>query len=409
MPKNMPSNTHHPSPFESLENNASSRRLRVAILGASGSVGTQALDVVRQHRDAVEVVGLSVHKDAGFAVRAAKEFNPSYICISDKDHARDTCLSELDNSVQVLSGPEGLTELAAMPSADCVLVAIVGAAGIEATRQALLANKRVALANKESLVVAGELLMKLAGHNQILPVDSEHSAVFQCLMGETSTLETLWLTCSGGPFYGCTRKDLELVTPVEALKHPNWAMGPKITIDSATLANKGLEVIEAHHLFHVGYDKIKVLIQPGSTIHSMVTFCDGSTKAQLGSSTMRIPISFAFSYPERWDLTDTALDFYSHAPVAFGRPDTQLFRCLELALEAGQSGGILPAVMNAANEVANAAFRNGRIGFLDIATVIEKTMESVDNEKLIDFDQVYFVDNKARKMAESVVERLDRC
>lgn len=392
-----------------------SSRLRVSILGASGSIGKQALEVARENPDKVEIVGLSVHSDTSFLVDAAKEFKPAYVCVSDPAHANDTCLEQLNSAKnpkalkpEILIGDSGLEEMARFPEADCILIAVVGAAGIKATHTAILSEKRVALANKESLVAAGDLLMTLAKPGQIIPVDSEHSAIFQCLIGETNfedSLECIWLTCSGGPFYGCTKEQLKGVTAHDALKHPSWTMGPKITIDSATLANKGLEVIEAHHLFNAAYDKIKVLIQPGSTIHSMVSFKDGSTKAQIAASSMKTPISLAFSYPERWPLSDSFVDYQNHAPLSFGKPDSNLFRCLPLAVQAGKEGGIMPAVMNAANEVANAAFRKGRIGFLDIPAVIEKTMDETKNAPLESIDQVLDADYKARLSATQLLNK----
>lgn len=387
------------SPARSL-NDASTRPLRVVILGASGSIGTQALQIAREHPDKVEIVGLSVDTSTNFLVQAAHEFSCKMVCVTNEEHAKDACLETLPPHIKLFVGSEGLTQLIQNDSVDCILVAIVGAAAIEPTYAAIQAGKRIALANKEALVVAGDVLMPLAKAGQIFPVDSEHSAIFQCLMGERAPYKTIWLTCSGGPFYGRPRSELKNVSASCALKHPSWQMGPKITIDSATLANKGLEVIEAHHLFGAAYDQIKVLIQPGSTIHSMVTFPDGSTKAQLASPSMQIPIALAFSYPERWSVADESLNFADHAPLSFGKPDMDAFRCLPLAIRAGRLGGTMPAVMNAANEVANTAFREGRLDFLEIADVIESTMDSFDVESADSIDQLLVIDEEARRVAQ---------
>lgn len=382
---------------------SSSCPLEVAILGASGSIGSQALQIARENPDKLKVVALSVDSSTNFLVRAANEFSCKMVCVTDELHAKDSCLEALPKNTMLFTGTEGLLRLIQDEDIDCILIAIVGAAAIKPSYVAIKTGKRVALANKEALVVAGDILMPLTTPGQLFPVDSEHSAIFQCLMGEAAPYETIWLTCSGGPFYGRTLTELENVTAADALKHPSWQMGPKITIDSATLANKGLEVIEAHHLFGADYDQIKVLIQPGSTIHSMVTFADGSTKAQLASASMKIPIAFAFSYPHRWSIQEGPINFQNHAPLSFGKPDEDAFRCLPLAIRAGRLGGTMPAVMNAANEVANAAFRKGSLDFLGIARVIESTMDRFCVEPAATIEQLLAIDEEARRVAQTFI------
>ena len=378
--------------------------LRVAILGASGSIGTQALDVCRQHPDRIAVTALSVFSSTEKLVRAAREFGVSHVAVADPAHGDDAVLSELPKDCELGIGDDAVSALCDLDDVDCVLVAVVGEAGIWACHRALVAGKVVACANKEALISGGDILMPLARPGRFIPVDSEHSAIFQCLLVERREgLSRIWLTCSGGPFYGRTRNELADVTSTEALAHPSWTMGPKITIDSATLMNKGLEVIEAHHLFDVPVDDVRVLVQPRSRIHSMVQFRDGSVIAQLGPSDMRIPIQLAFSYPERWDAPCEPVDFCSEEPLAFGRADTSTFRCLALAYEAGRRGGTLPCAMNAANEVANAAFRAGECGFLDIAGVVERVMDVTDVEKVESLSQLNDVDLLARERANDLL------
>ncbi len=381
----------------------STRPLRVAILGASGSIGTQALEIAREHSDKLEVVGLSVHTSTEFLVRAAHEFSCRMVCVTDDAHTKDSCLESLSEHTKLYTGTEGLIRLIQDDALDCILMGIVGAAAIEPTYVAIKGGKRIALANKEALVVAGDILMPLVKPGQLFPVDSEHSAIYQCLMGESTPYTTIWLTCSGGPFYGRTRSELQNVTAYDALKHPSWQMGPKITIDSATLANKGLEIIEAHHLFGADYDQIKTLIHPGSTIHSMVTFVDGSTKAQLASPSMKIPIALAFSYPERWGIKDEPINYQKHTPLSFGEPDMNTFRCLDLAIHAGRLGGTMPAVMNAANEVANAAFRAGALDFLGIERIIESTMDCFEVDPISSVEQLLSIEKDARQIAKTFI------
>lgn len=382
------------------------KRLRVAILGCSGSIGTQALDVCRQHADKLEVVALSVNSSTDALVSAAQEFDVRAAVVSDATHANDPALSELPEGCELSFGAEATCDLARRDDVDCVLVAIVGAAGLEASHAALTSGKRLALANKESLVVGGDLLMPLASPGQLIPVDSEHSAIYQCYLGEDpKQAHCIWLTCSGGPFYGRTRVELQNVTRADALAHPTWNMGAKITIDSATLMNKGLERIEAMHLFHCDIDDIKVVVQRQSKIHSMVEYTDGSVIAHLGASDMRIPIQFAFSYPDRWDTPAPRIDFTQLGFLDFGAADTQAFRCLELAYIAGKEGGTLPCVMNAANEIAVDAFLHDACSFTDIDRVVGACMDAHNVEAVCSFEQLAQIDAETRKTAANLVSR----
>ncbi len=384
-----------------------STKLRIAILGCSGSIGRQALDVCRQHADKLEVVALSVNSSTSVLVSAAREFNVRAVAVSDAAHANDAVLAELPQGCELAYGNEAAAELARRDDVDCVLVAIVGAAGLEASHAALVANKRLALANKESLVVGGDLLMPLAAPGQLIPVDSEHSAIYQCYLGEDhKRTHCIWLTCSGGPFFGRTRSELASVTRDDALAHPTWNMGAKITIDSATLMNKGLERIEAMHLFGCGIDDIRVVIQRQSKIHSMVEFDDGSVIAHLGASDMRIPIQFAFSYPDRWETPAARIDFTKLGSLDFAEADTQAFRCLELARIAGEEGGTLPCVLNAANEVAVGAFLEGACSFTDIDAIVEACMDSHNKESVSSFEQLAQIDSSTREQAAALVRRL---
>lgn len=381
--------------------------LRVAILGCSGSIGRQALDVCRRHPDDLEVVALSVNSSCASLVSSAREFGVLHVAVADEDHRNDATLAELPSGCSCGFGEQAVTSLAELPEVDCVLVSVVGSIGIWASMAALQAGKELAIANKEALVVGGDLLMPLAKPGRLIPVDSEHSAIYQCLVGERrSEVHKVWLTCSGGPFFGMDRDELAGVTVDDALAHPTWTMGPKITIDSATLMNKGLEAIEAHHLFDVPFDMIEVLVQRQSKIHSMVEFADGSVKAHLGASDMRIPIQYALSYPERWDTPAPRVDFCELGKLTFDRPDYEAFRCLTLALEAGREGGTMPCAMNAANEVVNQAFREGRCGFLDIDAVVAETMERHDVRPVTSLEQLWDVDQASRAVAEKVLWEL---
>ena len=381
--------------------------MRVAILGASGSIGTQALDVCRHHRDKLEVTALAVNTSCAKLVAAAREFGARHVAVADASRRDDPALAELPHGCELGFGREAVSRLATLPDVDCVLVAVVGEAGVWASYEALRAGKVWAPANKEALVAGGDLLMPLAKPGRVLPVDSEHNAIYQCLVGERRRdVHAIWLTCSGGPFFGRTREELERVTCAEALAHPTWTMGPKITIDSATLMNKGLEVIEAHHLFDVAIDDIRVLVHRQARVHSAVEFADGSMKALLAPSDMRIPIQYALSYPERWESPCERVDYRGVGPLTFGEPDAESFRCLALALEAGRAGGTLPCAMNAANEVANAAFREGRCGFCDIDRVVERVMGETRVEPLTSLEQLSEVDERARERARAALRGL---
>ena len=380
-------------------------RLRVAILGCTGSIGTQALDVCRQHADRLQVTALSVNSSTSELVAAAREFSVSAVAVADVAHGDDAVLQELPEGTKLGVGAQAVCELARRDDVDCVLVAIVGAAGLEASHAALTSSKRLALANKESLVVGGDLLMPLAQPGQLIPVDSEHSAIFQCLQDKESakSLTKILLTASGGPFFGMKTEELRGKTKADALKHPNWNMGAKITIDSATLMNKGLERIEAMHLFNCDLDFINVVVQRQSKIHSMVEFSDGSVMAHLGASDMRIPIQFAFSYPERWDTPAPRIDFRELGQLTFDAADMDTFRCLALAERAGKTGGTMPCVLNAANEVAVDAFLRDGCSFTDIDRIVESCMDAHDVQAVDSFEQLHDIDAWAREKAAQVL------
>jgi len=371
-------------------------RLRVAILGSTGSIGRQALDVAARYPERIEVVALGAHSSVTHLLEQAKRFGVTRLVMGDPESAE---AASRESGLSVAGGAEALEALAGEGFADLVLNALVGAAGLRVSVAALRSGARLALANKESLVVGGELVTGL-GLDRIVPVDSEHSAIFQCLVGEPAdAVSRLWLTASGGPFRGFTPERLHSVTLEEALAHPRWTMGPKITIDSATLMNKGLEAIEAHHLFGVPYNRITVLVHPQSCVHSMVEFSDGSVKAHLGATDMRVPIQYAFSYPERWDAPVPPVDFFTIGPLEFEPPDPQTFKCLELAFHAGRAGGTMPAVLNAANEIAVAAFLDGRAAFDDIPRVVERVIETHTRGPADSLEAVEAADAWARREA----------
>ena len=351
---------------------------KITILGSTGSIGTQTLDVVRENKD-ITVVGISAGKNIRLLEQQIREFSPRLAVVWDEEDARALQETVRDLSVKVAWGMEGLLELASMEEADLMVTAIVGMIGLRPTIAAIQAGKDIALANKETLVTAGHLIMPLAREKgvSILPVDSEHSAIFQALHGEKKAqVRKLLITASGGPFRGRSKKELEQVTPADALKHPNWDMGQKITIDSATLVNKGLEVMEARWLFDVDLDQIQVVVQPQSVIHSMVEFEDGAVMAQLGTPDMHLPIQYALYYPDRRPLGGERLDFWKLRDLSFEKPDTETFPGLEYAVRAAKAGGTMPTVMNAANERAVAKFLNRQIGFLDIYQVIAFCIEN---------------------------------
>ena len=375
---------------------------QIAILGSTGSIGTQTLDVVRQHPDAFSVYALSAHRSIDLLIKQALEFNPAVVCIADETYYRPLCEALSDLPICVLAGEKALAEMVTMPAIDVVVAAMVGYAGLRPTIEAIKAKKTIALANKETLVVAGEIIDRLAKRYKvdILPVDSEHSAIFQSLVGEDMTsVEKLLLTASGGPFRNFTLEQMQYVTAAEALCHPNWEMGAKITIDSASMMNKGFEVIEARWLFDIPVDKIQVLVHPQSVVHSAVQFVDGSVKAQLGTPDMRMPIQYALTYPERWMSDVARLDLFATQSLTFEEPDLKRFPNLALAYEAMNKGGNMPCVLNAANEVVNLAFREGRSGFMQMSDVIAKTMEKTMFITEPTYEDYVQTDKEARKIA----------
>ena len=354
---------------------------KIAILGSTGSIGTQTLDVVRANGD-IEVLGISAGRNVKMLEEQAREFHPQLIAVWDENAAEDLAVRLSDMDVKIVSGMEGLLELARMPQTDILVTAVVGMIGIRPTMEGIKAGKDIALANKETLVTAGHLIIPMAKEHgvQILPVDSEHSAIFQALHGEKrAQVEKLLITASGGPFRGRKREELEHVTLADTLKHPNWVMGQKITVDSATLVNKGLEVMEARWLFNVDIDDVQVVVQPQSVIHSMVEYVDGAVIAQLGTPDMRLPIQYALYYPERRYLPGDRLDFSTLQQITFEQPDLETFYGLKLAFEAGRTGGSLPTVLNAANEKAVALFLDRKIKYLQIPEIIQACMEAHKN------------------------------
>ena len=381
---------------------------QIAILGSTGSIGTQTLDVVRQHPEAFSVYALSAHRSIDLLIKQALEFNPAVVCIADETYYRPLCEALSDLPIRVLAGEKALAEMVTMPAIDVVVAAMVGYAGLRPTIEAIKAKKTIALANKETLVVAGEIIDRLAKRYKvdILPVDSEHSAIFQSLVGEDMTsVEKLLLTASGGPFRNFTLGQMQSVTAVEALRHPNWEMGAKITIDSASMMNKGFEVIEARWLFDIPADKIQVLVHPQSVVHSAVQFVDGSVKAQLGTPDMRMPIQYALTYPERWMSDVARLDLFATQSLTFEEPDLKRFPNLALAYEAMNKGGNMPCVLNAANEVVNLAFREGKCGFMQMSNVIAQTMEKTIFITEPTYEDYVQTDKEARKIALELLKR----
>lgn len=384
---------------------------RLAILGSTGSIGVQTLDIVRENPDRFEARILTANRNWEKLAQQAREFDADTVVIADK--SRYAALSEAlaDTDTKVYAGEEAVAQVAGGGDTEVVVNALVGYAGLAPTVAAIEAGKKLALANKESLVVGGDVLMPLSTHETLLPIDSEHGAIYQCLLGEDPAEVTrLWVTASGGPFRGKKAADLQNITVEQALSHPTWNMGRKISIDSSTLMNKGLEVIEAHHLFAMPYDKIAVVVQPQSAIHSMVEFTDGSVKAHLGTTDMRIPIQFALSYPARWSAPVEPLDFRTLGSLEFEAPDLETFRCLALAIEAGTTGGTLPAVMNAANEVAVAAFLAEHIPYLGIAELVERAMNHAVREGSVkeatSIEELLAVDAETRVYAREQVPLL---
>lgn len=376
---------------------------RICILGSTGSIGTQALDVIAQHSDRFEAYCLTANNNVKKLAEQARRFQPASVVIANEAHYDELKALLVDcPDIKVYAGREALNEVVEGEQIDTVLAALVGFAGFEPTIHAIKARKKICLANKETLVVAGELILDLVQkyHVDLLPVDSEHSAIFQSLVGEDmNEIDKILLTCSGGPFRTFTKEQLRSVTAEDALRHPTWKMGAKITIDSATLMNKGFEVMEASWLFGVPADRIEVLVHPQSVVHSGVQFKDGAVKAQLGVPDMRLPIQYAFSFPQRLDLQGGRLDLFKTHNLEFFKPDMDNFPCLGLAYEAIGKGGNMPCILNAANEVANAAFREGKLSFYGVAEVIAKTMQKATFDKTPDLQTYLETDSEARKIA----------
>ena len=380
---------------------------QIAILGSTGSIGTQTLDVVRQHPNEFSVYALSAHRSLDLLIQQALEFNPAVVCIADERLYQPLREALSDLPIKVMAGEKAIAEMVTMPAIDVVVAAMVGYAGLRPTIEAIKAKKTIALANKETLVVAGEIICRLAKRHQvsILPVDSEHSAIFQSLVGEDMhSVEKLLLTASGGPFRTFTYEQMLHVTAAQALQHPNWEMGAKITIDSASMMNKGFEVIEARWLFDIPVEKIQVLVHPQSVIHSAVQFVDGSVKAQLGTPDMRIPIQYALTYPARWLSDVPRLDLFAVKQLTFEKPDMQRFPNLRLAYEAMEKGGNMPCILNAANEVVNLAFREGKCGFLQMSEVIEQTMGTTSFITEPTYEDYVQTDKEARKIAKELLK-----
>ena len=373
----------------------------ISILGSTGSIGRQSLEVIAAL--GLSVGALTAHSSVDLMEQQARQFKPHLVAMTDPAAAAELKLRLADTDIRVLSGQEGVIEAAALPEADTVVTAVVGVAGLVPTLAAIDAGKRIALANKETLVCAGELVMQRAKEKgaEIIPVDSEHSALFQSLEGnDRREVKRLILTASGGPFFGKTRAELETVTRAQALKHPNWAMGAKITIDSATLMNKGLEFIEAMRLYDVPPEQISVVVHRESIIHSLVEYCDGSVLAQLGMPDMRLPIQYALTWPERVPGPAHTLDLLTCGPLHFAPPDLETFPCLALAIQAARTGGTAPAVMNGANEVAVARFLKDEIGFYDIPRLVETALAGVDVVSAPSLDDILAADAAGRRIAE---------
>lgn len=385
------------------------KKQQICILGSTGSIGTQALDVIEQHSDLYEVYCLTANNRVQELAEQARKFHPAAVVI-----ANEARYEELKNmlgdepDIKVYAGAQALCDIVQAEPIDMVLASMVGFSGLEPTIHAIKARKKICLANKETLVVAGELICNLAQeyHVPILPVDSEHSAIFQSLVGEgDNEVEKILLTCSGGPFRNYTHEQLEKVTAADALKHPTWDMGAKITIDSASLMNKGFEVTEAKWLFGVPADKIEVLIHPQSVVHSAVQFIDGAVKAQLGVPDMRLPIQYAFSFPQRLHLNGDRLDLFKTQDLQFFKPDYQKFKCLQLAFDAIRKGGNMSCIVNAANEIVNAGFRKGECGFLQMADIIEETMVKATFDSNPDLDVYLQTDAEARRIATELMHK----
>ncbi len=372
----------------------------ISILGSTGSIGTQTLEIAREYKG-INVVALSARSNIELLEAQAREFKPELVCVTDEDKAAELKIKLADTPVKVVSGKSGLIEAATAENSHTVVTAVVGISGLEPTIEAIKAKKNIALANKETLVTGGHIVTKLAKRYKtaILPVDSEHSAIFQSLQGANhGEIKRILLTASGGPFFGKKREELLNITPEQALKHPNWNMGAKVTIDSSTLVNKGLEVIEAKWLFDVDIDKIKVLVHRQSIVHSMVEYADNGVIAQLGAPDMRLPIQYALTYPNRLPMSGNELDFTKYGTLTFEEPDTETFFALELARRAGREGGILPTVFNSADEAAVELFMQGKISYLGISEAIQKAMESAPKIENPTLEQILEADKYARSL-----------
>lgn len=378
----------------------------IAVLGSTGSIGTQTLDVVRMHPDMFNVSVIAANSSDEMVESQIEEFAPDIAILAD-EAAAERLRSRYKGKTEILSGKQGMIEGAVYAPVETVVTSMVGFAGLAPTMAAIEAGKDIALANKETMVVAGELVTAAAKRKNtaILPVDSEHCALFQCLQGEKrSAVTKILLTCSGGPFRGKKRSEMENVSIKDVLAHPTWSMGKKITVDCASLVNKGLEVIEAKWLYDASYDEIQVVVHPQSIVHSMIEFKDGAVMAQLGSADMRLPIQYALTYPDRIESPCQSLDFWNMQPLTFEKPDTDTFRGLSIAYEAGRAGGVMPCIMNAANEIAVGAFLKGEIKFLDIYTVIERTMDARENKNNLTLELLFQEDAWARDYAKELVK-----
>lgn len=381
---------------------------RIAILGSTGSIGTQALEVIEQYPDLFELYAITANNQVELLTQQARKFQPEVVCIANEAHYQTLKQNLADLPIKVYAGADAICQMVQMEPIDMVLAAMVGYAGLRPTIEAIKVGKQIALANKETLVVAGELICELAEKHRspIIPVDSEHSAIFQCLSGEgNNQIEKILLTASGGPFRTFTREELAHVTSAQALKHPNWSMGAKITIDSASMMNKGFEVIEAKWLFGVQPERIEVLVHPQSIVHSMVQYTDGSIKAQLGMPDMRLPIQYAFTYPNRVDTTFPRVDFTQCGTLTFEKPDMQRFRNLALAYYAMERGGNMPCILNAANEVVVAAFLRNEIGFLQMSDLMEKVMEKADFIAKPNYEDYVVTDKEVRTLTETMIQK----
>lgn len=374
----------------------------ISILGSTGSIGTQTLDVARAYKG-IRVHAISAHSNITLLEQQVREFKPGLVCVVDEQKAKELKVKIADTDTKVVSGKQGLLEVATCEGAETVVTAVVGISGLVPTIEAIKAGKNIALANKETLVTGGHIVTRLAEEYgvKLLPVDSEHSAIFQSLQGHPCKIKKILLTASGGPFFGKRREELLTVTPADALKHPNWDMGAKVTIDSSTLVNKGLEMIEAKWLFNVDIDDIEVLVHRQSVLHSAVMYEDNAVIAQLGAPDMKLPIQYAITYPDRLPMSGNELDFGKYPDLTFAKPDTETFFALELAKRAGKAGGILPTIFNSGDEAAVELFLKGKIGYLDIAESIAYAMDSVKNIDNPSLDEIMQADRLAREIVYS--------